>query len=72
MSVMIRYLVGGIVAATLVACAPPVAPGQGAITSSEPAAPKVLTLVGREGLIPDLPGQEAARRSPAGRLSTTS
>jgi peptide/nickel transport system substrate-binding protein len=56
MSVMARYLAGAVVVATLVACAPAVTPGQGSGTSAAPAAPKVLTLVGREGIIGDFPG----------------
>jgi peptide/nickel transport system substrate-binding protein len=53
----LRWLMLPTLISVLVACAPS---GASTTTSSQPAAPaapKVLTLVGREGLIVDLPGQ---------------
>src|SRR5262245_37643894 len=66
MSAILRLVAVAALLATLSACAPAVAPGQGGGNGAEMSrGPKVLTLVGREGLIPDLPGQ-AGRTSLSG------
>ncbi len=60
---MRRALISTALLALLAGCAPTVGPSA-ASQSAPPAAPKVLTIVGREGLIVDLPGQ--AGRTPLG------